>query len=147
MTKEKVSDIISPRTKSNRRGAVAVLIWQMKIKNTFWREHRVILKLPHFWLLGDTHFLAREVECKMSISFLRSASVSWAETLSVGNVRSNSARRHASYLPDVQVQDEEGSVIVGWAKWEEHHSETGEHLPDSAKPDKQNWAEKETIFF
>ena len=51
------------------------------------------------------------------------------------------------YLPDVQVQDEEGSVIVGWAKWEEHHFETGEHLPDSAEPDKQNWAEKETIFF
>lgn len=96
MTKEKVSDITSSRMKSNKKGAVAVLIWQIKLKYTFWRGHRVKLKLPSFWLLGDTHFLAREVECKMSISFLRSASVSWAATSSVGIVRSNSARRHAS---------------------------------------------------
>jgi hypothetical protein len=48
----------------------------METKEVFLTECRVKLKLPSFWLLANTHFLAREVEHKMSISFLRSASVS-----------------------------------------------------------------------
>jgi hypothetical protein len=50
------------------------------------------------------------------------------------------------YPPDVQVQDEDDPEIEGWAKWGQLHSEKDEHLPDNAKPDTQNWAEKQMMF-